>query len=105
MAVDPPIIQMMDDQVARWENNTAWATSWKANTTTSRKRCSEARVLGLNKQRSPYVDNPTTACTFCIKSGKFCVINGVHGPVVMPLPVSERSAGATPLAEDFFVKR
>jgi hypothetical protein len=108
MAVDPSIIQMMDAQVTRWEkweNNTVWAMIWKANTSTSRKRCSETRALGLNRQRSPYVDNPTTACNFCVKSGKLCVINGIHGPVVMPLPVSEQSAGATPLAGNFFVKR
>jgi hypothetical protein len=104
LAVDPSLLEMMNQQVSRWEGRPEWATIWKASIGTSAVRCSESRVLRMSKSRSPHAPNPTSACQMCIQSRKLCVLVGENGPVVMPLPVSERSPGATPLAGDYYVK-
>ena len=59
--------------------------------------------VGVNRN-PPASENQNVACKDCIRKRVLCTLIGNNGPVVVPLPVSERSAGATPISGEYYVK-
>jgi hypothetical protein len=60
-------------------------------------------MLGLNNSRI-HQHSVIHARSRCVSRGTLYVLVGNHGPVVVPLPVADRSPGATAMQGDFFVK-
>jgi hypothetical protein len=103
LSVNSSVIQKMNSQITRWEGNSH--VNWAGASAVSHKRCSETRVQQFRKTKNPPVsENPNEACANCVANKIICVLVGGNGPVVVPLPVSERSPGATPTSGDYYVK-
>ncbi|PMD29497.1 hypothetical protein L207DRAFT_593301 [Hyaloscypha variabilis F] len=85
-SVAPSVMLMMQDQVAKWEGNPVHR-NWAAATRVSHKRCCETRIV----QRLSTARNPPPS-------------ENLNGPVIVPLPVSERTPGATPMQGEYYVK-
>jgi hypothetical protein len=103
LSVDLSVIQRMNSQITRWEGNSH--VNWAGPSAVSHKRCSETRVQQFRKTKNPPAsENPNEACANCVANKMICVLVGGNGPVVVPLPVSERSPGATPTSGDYYVK-
>jgi len=104
LAVNPSLIQKMNDQIARWESNPGYA-NWQGATGLSHKRCANTRVFKVSNARNPPAsEHPNVACKDCVKKRVLCTLVGRNGPVVVPLPVSERSPGATPTNGEYYAK-
>ena len=102
--VDPSVIQKVNAQITRWEGKKSHV-NWAGFSSVSHKRCSETRVQQFRKTKNPPAsENPNEACANCVANKMICVLVGGNGPVVVPLPVSERSPGATPTSGDYYVK-
>jgi hypothetical protein len=92
LTVDLSLPQKMNAQIARWTAKSH--VNWSGSSTVSHKRCSETRVQQFKKSKNPPAsENPNEACANCVANKILCVLVGENGPVVMPLPVSERSPG------------
>jgi hypothetical protein len=106
LLVSPAIIQLVDAQFAEWNRRTRDRNHWSSKSKASHKRCVHTRIVAhlTNAQNPAPSDTPNVACTSCITKGLACVLIGDHGPVIVPLPVSERTAGATPTSAGYFVK-
>jgi hypothetical protein len=104
LAVDPSLFQMMNAQIARWESRPDHV-DWSRPTKLSHKRCADTRVFKVSNARNPPAsENPNVACSDCVKKRVLCTLVGDEGPVVVPLPLSERSPGATPTNGEYYVK-
>jgi len=97
---------LADAQLAEWNRRANDKTHWSAKSKVSHQRCVYTRVVAhLTKTQNPAAsETPNAACAACIKKGYACVLIGDNGPVIVPLPESERSAGATPTSAGYFVK-
>jgi hypothetical protein len=90
-------------QIARWRPKSY--VNWAGSSPVSHKSCSETRVQQFKKAKKPPAsEDPNEACAHCVASKILCVLVGKNGPVVVPLPVSERSPGATPTSGEYYVK-
>ena len=102
--VHPTVIKAMNETIATWKNKSfAWEKK------SYEPRCQEVRRLKTNKARAP--DHDTTkeewsACNKCIRSRMPCTMNltKTGKPVVLPLPVEQRSANTTPADLGYYVK-
>jgi hypothetical protein len=95
---------MMNAQIARWESRPDHV-DWSRPTKLSHKRCADTRVFKVSNARNPPAsENPNVACSDCVKKRVLCTLVGDEGPVVVPLPLSERSPGATPTNGEYYVK-
>ncbi|KAN0100009.1 hypothetical protein V8E51_013784, partial [Hyaloscypha variabilis] len=105
-SASPAMIQLADAQLAEWNRRANDKTHWSAKSKVSHQRCVYTRVVAhLTKTQNPAAsETPNAACAACIKKGYACVLIGDNGPVIVPLPESERSAGATPTSAGYFVK-
>jgi uncharacterized protein (DUF3084 family) len=104
LSVNPSVIQLMDAQITRWTSKPEYI-DWSKPTSVSHKRCSDTRVYKVGVNRNPPAsENPNAACKDCVRKRVLCTLIGTGGPVVVPLPISERSAGATPTSGEYYVK-
>jgi len=107
MAVNPSAIQMMNAFVAKLNSRTKDKSHWSTKTSVSHKRCIDTRIVShlTLSQNPPASENPNEACASCVNKGIPCVLIDGTGVVVVPLPVSARSIGATPTSGEYFVKQ
>jgi hypothetical protein len=105
LTVNPEVMQIVRDQVRRWEGNPTHR-NWNTPTRVSYKRCCDTRVVQRFSTRGnpPSSPNPNIACRNCVNKRALCILIESHGPVVVPLPAADRSPSATPLQGDFYVK-
>lgn len=103
--VRPSVFQMMVDQATKWDRRMD-RYHWTTKTSVSHQRCVDTRIVcHFSHARNPPASaNPNAACASCVNKGILCVLIGDNGPVVVPLPLSDRSLGATPIFGDYFVK-
>ena len=102
----PGLISKMDSQIANWEAK--YPGRWSKSNALSRKRCVDARLSQASKDRNPLPNDPhhSIACPRCVERDVLCVVVGVgYGPVVVPLPPSDRSPNATPRDPGYYVKQ
>jgi hypothetical protein len=105
LAVHSSVYDVMMNQVAKWDGRME-RYHWTTKTSLSHQRCVDTRVVSrLSRARNPPAStNPNIACASCVNKGLLCVLIEDRGPVVVPLPLSDRSPGATPTIGDYYVK-
>ena len=103
--VHPIVMKTMKDTVDTWvKKSFAWEkVSYEP-------RCMEIKRLKTNKSRAPDHDitaDEWTACRKCIKSKMPCTmhLSKTGKPVVLPLPLEDRSANATPADLGYYIKQ
>lgn len=103
--VAPSLIAKMNAQIARWngqEDKSSWTTKGSASAT----RCVEVRRGAFDRKKAPLASDPnnSVACPRCIRLKQLCVLIRSRGPVVVPLPLGEKGANASPMSGDYYVK-
>jgi hypothetical protein len=103
--VAPALLTMMDEQISKW-NTQIEKPSWTGRNAASSLRCVDTRRTGLSTKKNPPPDDPndSIACRRCVRKKQLCVLVGLRGPVIVPLPHSERAASLTPLDLGYYVK-
>lgn len=83
----------MDILVGSWNAKDA---DWARDYLNSHKRCMDTRIRKDSKN-PPESEHPNTACRYCIKNHRPCVLVGENGPVVVPLPEPMRGSNNSDL--------
>ncbi len=103
--VHASVLQQLQTLLARWDasQSRAFSNWWKV-TPSSRKRCVYHASCHATNTSNPLVsENPEVACNICVSRKELCVLVGDNGPAVMSLPMTLRSAGATPQDGTYYV--
>ena len=104
LSVHPTVIEKIEEQIVRWTRNPSYIDGSKS-TKGRHQRYSNTRVFKVSMQRNPPAgETPNVACKDCANKGVISTLVGKDGPIIVPLPVSERSIGATPLNGEYYVK-
>jgi hypothetical protein len=95
----------MEAQISAW-NSQIGKPSWSVPSSSSAARCVDTRRAGLSAAKAPPANDPheAIACRRCIGKKQLCVLIGLRGPVIVPLPHSERSANLTLLDQGYYIK-
>lgn len=104
-SVAPSLFVMMNAQIAVWNGQTGKG-SWTAKSSASNAQCVDTRRVPVGKDRNPTAgdENGIVACWRCIRKKRLCVLIGDRGPVIVPLPVNERGANASPTSGELLCK-
>ena len=105
--VSRELVVKMNAQISEWQIKSTGKGPWNGASSASAARCIDTRRNGIPKAINPpsaQGPNGVFACQRCISRNILCVLIGERGPVIVPLPLSERSANATPTSGDYFVK-
>ncbi|CZT12868.1 uncharacterized protein RAG0_16545 [Rhynchosporium agropyri] len=98
--VDSTVVATLDSLIESW---TGKKTRWDSHSSTSHKICSLTRVLRKGPNVNPPAgENPNVACRLCLSTQRPCVLVGDDGPVVVPLPESQRG-NAVPMERGYWV--
>jgi hypothetical protein len=98
------VITMIQAQVPAWN---ARQPRWSWQSASKKLQCINYRVRGLGKTGGRHEDpaDPKTACSHCVSRQLPCIMALPNlRPTVLPLPASERRAGATPADRAYYVK-